>query len=162
MTETVIAAVGGWLVAGILAVTAYLERRGEQRHKVLLQALEYLTGGSQKRSVGIALIEGLWEKDFPYLRSLLPALINQAVYLLLETESREGRHQFHNWLRIMDLILRAPRVPALFEQYTEISHALFLHIEAEQPLSRGIEMTKETAQIWFEKINEHAGIGSAA
>jgi hypothetical protein len=59
VTESLVAALGGWMVAGILAITNYLEHRGEQRQKVLLQALEYLTGGSQKRSVGIALIEGL-------------------------------------------------------------------------------------------------------
>ncbi len=162
MTETFFAALGGWVLAGILAITAYLERRDAQKHEVLLQALEYLTGGSQKRSVGVALIEGLWEKGHPFYRVLLPALINQSVYLLLETESRDGRHQFHNWLRIMDLILRVPREPELFEQYCDISNALYQHIEAKEPLPRGLDIGKQAAQIWFEKINEHAGIGSAA
>jgi len=154
MSETMVAAIFGWVIAGILAVTSYLERRTEQEYKVLLQALEYLTGGSQKRSVGIALIEGLWEKNYPYHRSLLPALINQSVYLLLETEKRDARHQMYNWLRIMDLILRAPCLPELYEHYSEISHALFLHLEPE-PLSKGITLTRETAEIWFSRINTH-------
>lgn len=76
MSETLIAAMGGWLLAAILAITAYRERRAKQKHDVLLQALDYLTGGAQKRSVGIALIEELWVKNFPHKRSLLPALIN--------------------------------------------------------------------------------------
>jgi hypothetical protein len=157
VTESVVAAVGGWIIAAMLAITNYLERRGEQRQKVLLQALEYLTGGSQKRSIGIALIEGLWEKRFPYLRSLMPALISQAVYLLLETESREGRHQFHSWLRIMDLIMRAPPVPELSDQYSEVSIALLEHLEAEDPLPRGIQMPRETAQIWFDRFGNRVG-----
>lgn len=162
MSEAIVAAIGGWLLAAILAITAYRERQTEQKYRILLQALDYLTGGSQKRSIGIALVEGLWERKSQYLRSLLPALINQAVYLLLSTKNGSGRHQFHNWLRIMELILRAPKVPELFEHYTELSHALFLHIDSNGPLPHGINVTKEVAEIWFKKINEHAEIGVKA
>ena len=161
MTETMLAALGGWLLAGFLAFTSFLERRTQQRHGVLLKALEYLTGGSQNRSVGIALIEGLWVKRFPYAESLVPALTNQAVYLLLETESRDGRHQFHNWLRIMKLLLRVPYKEQYFEYYTEVSNALFVRIE-DPSHPRGIDMAKDTAEIWFKKINDRALTDSAA
>jgi hypothetical protein len=153
-----VAAIGGWVVAAILAITGYRERRENQRHMVLLQALEYLTGGSQKRSIGIALIEGLWERGHPFHRSLLPALINQAVYLLLETESREGRHQFQNWCRIMELIFHAPYVPNLKTHYYELSNALYQHIDDTITLERGIVVSKELADEQFRRLVEHADL----
>ncbi len=83
-------------VAIVLAVIAGAERYRQEKQNTLLRALEYLTGGSQKRSVGIALIEGLWYKKHPYYRAILPALTNQAVYLLLVTKSK-GPHQSHEF-----------------------------------------------------------------
>src|SRR5882757_7436084 len=95
---SIIAAISSSAVAIVLAISSYYERFHREKQQTLIHALEYLTGGSQKRSVGIALIEGLWYKDYPSHRAIIPALTNQAVYLLLGTESKK-RHQFHNWLR---------------------------------------------------------------
>src|SRR5215469_10723225 len=103
-----IAALSSSAVAIVLAVSGLIERRSDRKRETMLKALEHLTGGSQKRSVGIALIEGLWYDGHPFDRAILPALVNQAVYLLFETESGNRRHQIHNWLRIMKLILRVP------------------------------------------------------
>jgi hypothetical protein len=108
---SIIVALASSAVAIVLAVASVFERYYRQRQETLIHALEYLTGGSQKRSVGIALIEGLWYKGHPNHRAIIPALTNQAVYLLLETESK-GRHQFHSWVRIMNLILRVPPDPS--------------------------------------------------
>src|ERR1700722_1898265 len=106
---SLIVAVSSSAVAIVLAVANVYER---YIRETLIRALEYLTAGSQKRSVGIALIEGLWYRKHPYYRAIIPALTNQAVYLLLETDSK-GRHQLHTWLRIMDLILRVPAKQSL-------------------------------------------------
>jgi hypothetical protein len=146
-------------VAIVLAVTGYLERRGHKREDTLLRALEHLTGGSQKRSVGIALIEGLWHNGHPYHRAVLPALVNQAVYLLLETES-SGRHQFHSWLRIMELILRVPSEPQLHEHFCELAEALNERATNGGKRERGLEITSATAKAWLKKVHEHAGLGA--
>lgn len=156
-----VAAIGGWLLALFFALTTYLERRTQQKHGVLLKALEYLTGGSQNRSIGIALIEGLWSKKHPFAESLLPALTNQSIYLLLETESRSGRHQFHNWLRIMNLMMKVPYREQHFMYYAEILNAVDIRID-EPTRSRGVEISEETAKTWRRRVSEHANLGSVA
>jgi hypothetical protein len=92
---SVIVAVSSSAVAITLAVFSFYERYRREKQETLIHALEYLTGGSQNLSVGIALIEGLWYGGHPNHRAVIPALTNQAVYLLLQTTSK-GRHQFHN------------------------------------------------------------------
>jgi hypothetical protein len=82
-----------------LAFFGFLERIRERKRETMLKALEYLTGGSQNRSVGVALIEGLGYRGCPFAEVILPALVNQAVYLLLETETGARRHRIHSWTR---------------------------------------------------------------
>ncbi|MHB1960055.1 MAG: hypothetical protein ACYCO5_13650 [Acidobacteriaceae bacterium] len=128
-----------------------------ERQQTLIEALGYLTGGSQKRSIGIALIEGLWFKGHPYYRAIIPALTNQAVYLLLETDSK-GRHQFHNWLRIMNLILRVPPEPSFHNLYIELIEALDARSEADAGQPGGIEISSPTARLWSKEVRRHAEI----
>lgn len=123
----------GWIVstassasvAIVLAIVGAYERYRLEKQNTLIRALEYLTGGSQKRSVGIALIEGLWHKEHPYYRAILPALTNQAVYLLLVTKSK-GPHQSQNFSRIMNLLLRVPYDPNFEAYFIELIEALRL------------------------------------
>src|SRR5579864_5037595 len=87
----VIAALSSSAVAIVLAISGLVERRNDRKREMMMNALEHLTGGAQKRSVGVALIEGLWYDGHPFHRALLPALVNQAVYLLFETERGDRR-----------------------------------------------------------------------
>jgi hypothetical protein len=155
---SIIVALTSSIVAIVLAVANVYERYYRQRQDTLIHALEYLTGGSQKRSVGIALIEGLWYKGHPNHRAIVPALTNQAVYLLLETESK-GRHQFHSWVRIMNLILRVPAEPFLRDFYFELIEALERRSESEDDISAGVDISSEAARSWSKRIREHAGVG---
>ena len=158
-TTSIIVAGSSALVAITLAVTTFLERRQQQKEQTLLRALECLTGGSQKRSVGIAMIEGLWYKGHPYHRAILPALTNQAIYLLLETPS-SGRSQFHNWLRIMELILRPPAAPEFHDLYCELSEALRERATEDETPNEGLQITPTTSKLWLKRIHDHGGLGS--
>lgn len=155
----VIAALSSSAVAIVLAVSGLIERRSERNRETLLKALEHLTGGTQKRSVGIALIEGLWYNGHPFHRAIMPALVNQAVYLLLETESGGHRHQIHNWLRIMDLILRVPPEKEFHTLYCELADALTVRSEEKQMPAAGIAISPPTAQLWLQKLSFHASLG---
>lgn len=157
---SILVATSSSLVAIVLAITGYLERRAHKTEETLLRALEHLTGGSQKRSVGIALIEGLWHKGEPYHRAVLPALVNQAVYLLLETKSGSGRHQFHSWSRIMDLILRVPPEPELHTHFCELAEALRERATDQEDRESGLVMTSSTARSWLQKVHDHAALGA--
>jgi hypothetical protein len=153
-----IAAISSSVVAIILAVTGLIERRKDSKRETMLNALEHLTGGSQKRSVGIALIEGLWCDGHPFDRAILPALVNQALYLLLETESGGGRHQVHNWLRIMNLIMRVPARKEFHQLYCELADALRCRTEETEMPSVGVQIATPTSAAWLKKISKHASL----
>jgi len=144
-------------VAIVLAIANVYERYIREREQTLIRALEYLTGGSQKRSVGIALIEGLWYRKHPYYRAIIPALTNQAVYLLLETDSK-GRHQLHTWQRIMDLILRVPAKQSLHRFYIELVEALESRADTVSAEASGLDISPQAARLWADKVRKHAGI----
>jgi len=154
---SLIVAVSSSAVAIVLAIANVYERYYRERQQTLIHALEYLTGGSQKRSVGIALIEGLWYKGHPNHRAIIPALTNQAVYLVLETDSK-GRHQFHNFVRIMNLILRVPPEPFFRDFYVELIEALDARSCRTGDIP-GLDLSAGTARLWAQKVHDHAGIG---
>ena len=155
---SVIVALSSSAVAIILAMSGFVERRSDRKRETMLNALEHLTGGSQKRSVGIALIEGLWFDGHPFDRAILPALVNQAVYLLLETRSGGRRHQIHNWFRIMNLILRVPPKREFHDLYCELADALLRRSEEAEMPNVGIEIAPPTSKMWLKKISEHASL----
>lgn len=77
----------------------------------VLKASEYFTGGSQSRSVGISMIEGMITSP-RYVGVLIPMLYYQLVYLLIAANptSKEGKikgsrlHEVKNLHRILDLL----------------------------------------------------------
>ncbi len=142
----------------MLAVIAGAERYRQEKQNTLIRALEYLTGGSQKRSVGIALIEGLWHKKHPYYRAILPALTNQAVYLLLVTKSK-GPHQSQNFSRIMNLLLSAPYDAGFEAYFIQIIEALRLREQKTMP--SGIELAAPVARAWIKKLAEYIDMPEA-
>jgi hypothetical protein len=66
------------------------ERINTRQEENVLRALEYFTGQTQRRNVGIAIVEGYWHTT-PHLRGILvPLLVNQAVYLLEQSKKQES------------------------------------------------------------------------
>jgi hypothetical protein len=124
------------------------------KQDLLLNALGYLTGGTQKRSIGIAIIEGMWDSSKKFRSSLVPALTNQAVYLLLESGQGEARHEFHNWIRIMKLILRSAPKSEFHDLYCELAEALSRRAEGDD--SKGISIPNVTAARWHDEVLEFA------
>src|SRR5258708_5141214 len=101
---TIILACGGWVVAILQATLAFFERKKEKNDGILLKTVEYFTGGSQKRSVGISLIEGLIKEKRTYHEIVAPLLANQFVYLLLSSDSDSAIHEERNLVRIFFLL----------------------------------------------------------
>lgn len=153
-----IAAISSSAVAIVLVLSNLIERRSERKRETMIKALEHLTGGTQKRSVGIALIEGLWYDGHPFDRAIMPALVSQAVYLLLETEGGSHRHEIFNWLRIMELILRVPAKAEYHNLYCEIADALLARIEETQMPAAGIAITRPASKLWLKRLSSHASL----
>ena len=101
---TIILACGGWIVAILQATLGFFERKKEKNDEILLKTVEYFTGGSQKRSVGISLIEGLIKEKKSYHDIVAPLLANQFVYLLLSSDSDSAIHEERNLVRIYFLL----------------------------------------------------------
>jgi hypothetical protein len=158
----VIAALSSSAVAIVLAISGLIERRSDRKRETMLNALEHLTGGAQKRSVGIALIEGLWYNGHPFHRAILPALVNQAVYLLFETERGARRDQIHSWIRIMKLILRVPPDKEFHDLYCELADALQTRSEEQEMPESGVQIPPPTSKLWLEKLAEHASLKGRA
>jgi hypothetical protein len=79
-------AIAGAIVSGVVAVglsgLGVIERREMRREEHLLRALDYFTGKTQRRSVGISVVEGL-ARSAPELHPVIvPTLVNQGIYLV--------------------------------------------------------------------------------
>lgn len=100
---TVVAVVFGVMSLG-LAALQMVQRDREVREARILDAFRYLTGKSQRRSAGIALLQGL-EAPSPRLRAaIVPLLASQACYLL-ETSKQGGKSiEVQNLTRILTML----------------------------------------------------------
>jgi hypothetical protein len=71
----------------------------------VLDSLHWFEGKTQRRSIGISIVEGNWQR-FPELWSTWTAVLaNQAVYLLSESDQQKEAHERANLQRIMRLLL---------------------------------------------------------
>jgi hypothetical protein len=95
----------GILATALLAYLGYCERQASRMEDRLFDALSWFEGGTQKRSIGIAVVEGYWSKLPAYRGTLIPLLANQAIYLLSESDTGTD-HERNNLERMMRLILR--------------------------------------------------------
>jgi hypothetical protein len=121
-TTTLLGALLGGIVGMLVAYFGYRQKEREMFYR----ALDWLSGGTQRRSLGIAAIESLW--TYPSFRSRLsrsrpatpssrfvdlsiPVLANSAVYLLLAKDQRLKAHELKNLERIMRLLTETQLTP---------------------------------------------------
>ena len=98
------AAITGSLIAALLA------QRETQRDRAQ-NALDWMTGHSQRRNVGIAAVEASWGPGWRrkrFRRLTTPVLCGTALYLLSASEQEDAPHELHNLDRIMNLLLDNP------------------------------------------------------
>lgn len=103
---TLIATVIAGIAGAILNRSADARRTANEREAHLLKGLELLSGGTQKRSAGIGLLEGLLGKADPRgdMRDVfVPVIRNQLIYLATTTDSREEVHEHDNFVRLWTL-----------------------------------------------------------
>ena len=154
MGTTVIAwvvALGGWAVALFEYYLGCRERRGQRDQDLLAKTLSYFEGGTQKRSIGIALTEGVWARKMRQMDILVPVLINQTVYLLLCSDSRDGVHEERNLIRLLRLLERCiPHTTSPSEHYPEILDALVRKYCREK--NAGVDLPSATIRSWYRKL----------
>jgi hypothetical protein len=84
------------------------------------------------------------------------------VSLILDGKETDARQEFHNWLRVMTLLLKRPYEARFGSFYDEIQHALYSCTDEQGGHSGGIGMVSSTAGIWLKTIEQHWTIGHAA
>lgn len=151
-------ACGGWLVAVVLAFCGYLERRAAQRADLLLKTVAYFDGGTQKRSIGISLVEGLLRKDARHREVLIPLLNNQFVYLLLHPEVKDSVHEERNLVRLFFLLQRTPQLRARhYHSWCEIADAIERRLNGE---ASGLSISSVTVKLWRRDLGINEPIGA--
>lgn len=110
-----VGAILGALISGVITWYAAREqfererklREQEQREQHIYTALNLFTGGTQNRNVGISVIQQYLATMPDLIASFAPLFVNQAIYLLTESNSVKDLHEFNNLDRIMDLVFIA-------------------------------------------------------
>lgn len=147
------------LFGGVMAWYTLTTQRKAGMKSLLLDSLKWFEGGIQKRSIGIAIIDGSW-RDFKDLRATwLSVLGAQAVYILSKSyEVEHGKpkllpeHEFLNLEHILKLLKRG-----LKETNKELLSGNPV-VEVEQEFTKAIEKHKTAAnnkdnQNFVEAIN---------
>jgi hypothetical protein len=70
----------------------------------LLAALEWFSGKTQRRAIGLAIVEANWDAWKDLQPTWVAVLVKQAVYLLTTSKSAESRHERANLDRIVRLL----------------------------------------------------------
>ena len=153
-----IIACGGWLVAIFLAYLGYAERRATQKADMLFKTVAYFEGGTQKRSIGIALVEGLLRKNSEHIAVLVPLLSNQFVYLLLHPAVKDSVHEERNLVRLYHLLKQIPSLCAQQEHHDswcEVGDAINRWLDGERS---GLRVSEPTLKLWLKGLGHSESI----
>ena len=154
MTEAHIAwtvAFGGWAFAVLQYYLGYRERCQQREEDLLAKTLEYFEGKTQRRSIGISMVEGIWAPKAKHMDILVPVMLNQTIYLLLSSSSTDAVHEERNLVRLYQLLKRCiPQTSNPGEHYPEILDAILRKDPDEE--RRGIPLSRPTLRLWFKSF----------
>ncbi|MFZ4699495.1 MAG: hypothetical protein ACOYMG_05555, partial [Candidatus Methylumidiphilus sp.] len=77
-----------------------------KQRDILYESLKWFEGGTQKRSIGIAVVNTSWNGYKEFRPLWIEVFLNQAIYLLTTSEEKTKFHEHDNLRRIMDLLVR--------------------------------------------------------
>ena len=115
---SILIALGGWIFAAYQASKNLKE--AARRHELdleeaklsrleehLFNSLEFFSGKTQRRSIGIAVVSANWDQ-FDHLRpTWVSILVSQAIYLLTESKSHDKTHELQNVKDIIGILLKS-------------------------------------------------------
>lgn len=147
MDWKIVVAIAGWLLAILQFAFTYREARDKNEAELLEKTLHYFNEGTQARTIGISLVEGVWWKRKKNLNIILPVLISQVLYLV--TEAEDTPQDNRNLIRVLSLIEKLlPYASAGSHELAEISDALIWGAQTE-----GKGVSKASLRFWFKKFN---------
>ncbi len=131
----------------------------------VFNSLQWLSGGTQKRSIGIAVIDANWEnKKLSHLRETwISVLVAQAVYLLAEQdrkETKQRQHEITNANNILRILEKTVKETELLDNrhVKELERALAAREEEEKATKgnskHGPELPEKSVEQWQKLANE--------
>jgi hypothetical protein len=141
-----VVALGGWALAATTAWLNYKTKTDENFYR----ALDWLSGGTQKRNLGVAAIEGSWHLR-RVRRLSTPLLCSSAVYLLLRSKQDDSANELNNLYRIMEMIASVAKVQDRHEfHYRMLSDALDQKLDP--GFFGGLSVSDEKVASWQAKV----------
>lgn len=151
---TLIIAIGGWGIIILQILIGYWERNNFHNDEILLNILGYFTDDAQKRSTGISLVKGLIKTNKKYHLVIVPLLVNQLVYLLLQYECKmkyiimEERNTVRIYFLLKELL--ATNNSLFHTEICEVLDAIQRRLEGIEKSS--IDIPNSTLKIWEKEI----------
>jgi hypothetical protein len=162
MSDEVAAAIiglGGALIGGVLtggvslwqAARAERARQETRRREHLIGAFQYFDGKTQRRNIGVSIVEAYWA-EMPTLRAMfVPLLAGQAVYLLTQSEQPDDAElEYVNLDRMMHMLGDMRSRSEFADQYHKLDS--ILKRKAERGYSRGLTLDEDQLQRYQEFV----------
>jgi hypothetical protein len=133
---------------------AYTARKNRQiKHdELFISVLDYFTGGSQKRSAGIAGLEFIVKKG-GYGSEIIYLAISQTIYLISESGQGDAAHEALNLERLLKILIGRKIPSTERDEYNKISTALGARIGSSQQ-GKGISVDKDKLIKWKKDIDD--------
>jgi hypothetical protein len=149
----VLLALGGWIVAGTQFFVSLRETRRKQESELLERTLGYFGDGPIRRSIGISLVQSIWTRNDQQLTVIIPVLVAQLNYLLLEAQT-ESRVEERNLIRILDLL--RGHIDKASDPGTERIEVLEALNAKLYDLNRGVPMVPTQLKGWYRSFGGNA------
>ena len=153
LTVGALGTISGFIIALITAFSNLSIKREEH----VFNSLQWLSGGTQERSIGIAVIDANWKK-FPHLHETWTSvLVAQAVYLLAEQqreETKQRQHEITNANNILRILEKTRKETELLDDkhVKELERALAARVEEEKATKgnskHGLDLPGEVVKQW--------------
>jgi hypothetical protein len=122
--------------------------------EMLFDSLRWFEGDTQKRSVGLAMVNAAWDKDSDFRHVWTNVLATQAIYLLLESKQVNREDEVANLYRVMEILQRpGARVDALTAR--QVRDALLRRLRNSTEKGVGPDTTDETVEsTWRSQLEQ--------
>ena len=98
--------------AATRAEAAAIEERRTRERDILYGSLKWFEGGTQNRSIGIAVVNLSWSRYSEFHSLWVEVFANQAIYLLAASKRDDKEHEQDNLRRLLDLLQREEQLLA--------------------------------------------------
>jgi hypothetical protein len=160
----VVSALSGFAVAFYTVKANRASQSESRREGLIADGLKWFEGGSQGRSIGIAVIEANWRSVSMFRPLWVGVLVNQAVYLLAESRQGNAAHETENLRRIsrllnLDPTLIGPHHRESIDRALKVRNKAAERLKLAQEAAKGLKLAQEAAAKSLKRAKKAAAKG---